>query len=553
MRTTNARGPERRPRRRPLAMSTASILAVALLAGCGSAGAGTGGPEEGDGTLPNYVPLTFAEPDVPGINGAPDGYTQLPEEFERQFPEAPGAGGTYTAMTPLWGAVPKTDGNQYLESVNEAMGTTIDFQITDGTTYGDKLAAVLADQSNIPDWVSIPTWNFPPRFGQAVGTLFEDLTPFLAGDAVEAYPNLANIPTDAWRSCSWNGKVYGIPFPAAAGQRNAAFYRSDLLPDAELPTTAEEMLEFVEENHADGHWGSNDLWIFATAMFGVPSKWTVVDGELVHRVETQEYRDALQWMADLYATGAVHPDAVADNAADGKQRFESGEVVITADGVGAWHEALSKMRPADPEWDMAALPYFAAEGGDPVLYKSDAASMCSYLKATDDDAQIEELLDAANFLAAPFGTEENMLITNGVEGVHYELDQNNAPVKTDLGRTEVQPTFMFLVAPPEIVADPEKPDYVEARVKWQNETTLHEVEEPFYGMRVTEPNQFASLDQPFADLEKDIARGRKDMEDLDSAIETWRTSGGEELRNLYQEILDGEAAEIADESAEVDE
>ena len=29
---------------------------------------------------------------------------------------------------------------------------------------------------------------------------FEDLTPFLAGDKVKAYPNLANIPSGAWKS-----------------------------------------------------------------------------------------------------------------------------------------------------------------------------------------------------------------------------------------------------------------------------------------------------------------------------------------------------------------
>ncbi|WP_156762189.1 extracellular solute-binding protein [Microbacterium karelineae] len=522
-------------RRRALAAAAAAAAASVALSACG---AGAGGViEEGDGTLPNHVPLTYVEPDVPGAGGAPDGYTSLPDSFTTIFDEPPGSGGSYTAMTPLWGPVPDTD-NAYFRAVNEAMGTDIEFQISDGVTYGDKLATVLADEKNLPDWVSIPTWNFPPRFGQAVGSLFEDLTPFLAGDSVEKYSNLANIPTDSWRSCSWNGKIYGIPFPSGAGQRNAAFYRADLIPDATMPTNADEMLDFVTENHRDGHWGTNDLWVFATQMFGVAPEWVVGDdGQLVHRVETPEYRAALEWMTELYASGAVHPDAVADNQAEGKQRFESGSVVITADGDGAWGEQVAKMATVDPDFEMAAIPVFAADGGDPVLYKSDAAAMCSYLKASDD-AQIEELLAAADFLASPFGTSEYMLVNNGVEGVHYELDEDNAPTKTDAGQAEVQPSYLFLVAPPETIANPQFPDYVEARVEWKNETTEYEVEDPFYGIRVTEPNRFASLKLPFEDLEKDIARGRASLDDLDTAIETWRTSGGDELREIYQDILD---------------
>jgi len=33
-------------------------------------------------------------------------------------------------------------------------------------------------------------------------------------------------------------------------------------------------------------------------------------------------------------------------------------------------------------------------------------------------------------------------------------------------------------------------------------------------------------------------RGRKKLTDLDPAVETWKASGGEELRAFYQEILD---------------
>jgi putative aldouronate transport system substrate-binding protein len=57
-------------------------------------------------------------------------------------------------------------------------------------------------------------------------------------------------------------------------------------------------------------------------------------------------------------------------------------------------------------------------------------------------------------------------------------------------------------------------------------------------MQISVPSKFGSFDQPFIDLEKDISRGRKTFKDLDDAIATWKSSGGEELRKFYQGILD---------------
>ena len=42
------------------------------------------------------------------------------------------------------------------------------------------------------------------------------------------------------------------------------------MPDAELPTNADEMVDFVVEQTEGGHWGTNDLWVLATQMFAVP-------------------------------------------------------------------------------------------------------------------------------------------------------------------------------------------------------------------------------------------------------------------------------------------
>lgn len=536
-------------RRTFLTILGAGVIGSTALAGCRTEGGGTAAESTTpagavqDAVLPTYTALDYVQPDFPSVNGSTAGFSSIPSELAQAFDAPPGSGSTFTAMTPLWGAIPPTEGNKYYEAVNSAIGSTIDFQISDGNTYGDKLAAVLASADDVPDWVCIPTWNIPPRFDQAVESLFEDLTPFLAGDAVNDYPHLANISTDVWKFCVFNGKLKALPFPGEI-ITDAIFYRDDIFEQegiTELPTDAQELLELCDQLTNGERWAANDLWNSSVLIHGVVPKWRIEDdGSLTHRIETEEYRAALEWNAKLFAQGSVHPDAVADNSGDAKQRFESGQVLISNDGVGGWHEALGRQLASNPSYSQRPFAPFAADGGTPVLWKGNPANILSFIKANDDKEKIAEMLAVANFLASPFGTKEYALINYGVEGVHYDNDDNGLPVPTELAATELQPTYIFLVDPPVVNAKVQYPGFVEAFCTWMADAAQYVQDPAFFGMQITEPNQFGSLNQPIEDLEKDISRGRKSIDDLDAAIETWRSSGGDELRQFYADILDAQ-------------
>ncbi|UZN04467.1 extracellular solute-binding protein [Cellulomonas sp. S1-8] len=529
-----------------VAAGAAVVGVPSLLTACGSGdappAAAPGAPPSGD-VLPTYVPIDYVEPDFPSVNGSTPGYATLPSELVQSVPGAPGSGSTFTAMTPLWGTIPPSDGNQYYAAVNDMLGSTVEFQITDGNTYGDKLATVLASAKDVPDWVCVPTWNVPSRFGsEIVPNVFQDLSDHLGGDKVKDYPNLANIPTDAWRFCVFNGRLYGLPFPGEI-ITDATFYRKDVLdglgitPDVR---TGQDLLDLAQELTGGGRWGTEDLWNTAAMIHSVPPKWRLDGDRLVHRVETEEYRAALAWNAELFASGAVHPDAVADQSGEAKTRFQSGASLIMNDGIGAWHEALRDNLASNPAYWQQPFDPFEASGGTPVLFKGNPANIFSFLKKTDDEARIRELLQLANVLAAPFGTTEFDLVQNGVEGVHFTRGDDGLPVPTELAATELQPTYIFLVDGPIANTRVQYPGFVEASSVWQQNAAEHITDPLFYAQQIVEPTQFASIAQPFVDLEKDISRGRKSLDDLDGAVETWRSSGGEELRVFYQEILDAQ-------------
>ncbi|GAA4627837.1 MULTISPECIES: extracellular solute-binding protein [Cellulomonas] len=537
-------------RRRSFLGMVAAGAAVAgvpsLLTACGTGEAvsvSTPGATIGAGILPSYIPVDYVEPDFPSVNGSTPGFETIPAELVQSVPEPPGSGTEFTAMTPLWGTIPPTDGNQYYEAVNGLLGSTITFQITDGNVYGDKLATVLASARDVPDWVSVPSWNIPPRFGsEIVPNIFQDLTDHLGGDKIAAYPNLANIPTDAWKFCVFGGRLYGLPFPGEV-ITDAIFYRKDVLDELGITPdvrSAQDLLDLAVELTGGNRWGAEDLWNTSAIIHGVPPKWLLDGDRLVHRVETEQYRAALAWNAELFASGAVHPDAVADQSGEAKTRFQSGASLIMNDGLGAWHEALRDNLASNPDYWQQPFEPFAADGGTPVLWKGNPANIFSFLKKTDDEARITELLAIANVLAAPFGTTEFDVINNGVEGVHFTRDDDGLPVPTELAATELQPTYIFLVDPPIANTRVQYPGFVRASSEWQT-TAAEYLQEPlFYAQQIVEPAQFASIGQPFVDLEKDISRGRKSLDDLDAAVETWRSSGGEELRTFYQEILDAQ-------------
>jgi len=187
------------------------------------------------------------------------------------------------------------------------------------------------------------------------------------------------------------------------------------------------------------------------------------------------------------------------------------------------------------------LPFlpFAADGGKPVLFKPNPANIFSFLKKNDDKAKITEMLKLANLMAAPFGTTEYNTIQNGVEGVHYTRDATTgAPIPTPLAAKELQTSYIFLVRGPIGETNVRFPEYVKAECAWQVACSEFVTDPLFFGQQISEPSHFGSLAEPFVDLEKDIARGRKTLKDLDEAIATWKSSGGDDLRKFYQDILD---------------
>ncbi|MFE5755002.1 extracellular solute-binding protein [Streptomyces massasporeus] len=543
-------GPSRRSFLASTAVATAAVAGgMPLLTACGGSegGArdGTTSGKNADKLLPAFVASAVVKPDLPSKNGSAAGFTGKVDiaGLATSVPDKLGTGAPFKIMSPFWGSPPKA-GCAYYKALDAAAGTKVTWQNQDGNTYGQKLGAVLAS-SSIPDMVVVPGWELVGKIANAVTAKFMDLGPYLAGDKVKKYPNLAAIPSDAWRMGIFGGALRGIPMPSASANWIAPLYRKDLFDKKgySVPKSPDEFLSWAKEATSSKAktWACGDMTWSAWNIFGVRGSGTIgwdigSDGKLTYRIEQPEYLEALEWVRKLFDAGVVHPDDKA-RSGDAGQRFTAGQILVWNTNIADWYGKTAEQAQSHPDLKIEVMDIFGADGGDPQLYASQPATIWSLIRKGASKETVQNALAAADFAAAPYGTKERMLVDYGVEGTHYTV-KDGVPVKNDLGNSEVLNAWVMLAAPAAYFAHPDFPDVARKQVEWQQRMGAFMKKTSTYGMNIVEPSRWANLASQFEQLEIDYVRGNKKLSDVQQAISTWKSSGGDKLRDWYKELID---------------
>jgi putative aldouronate transport system substrate-binding protein len=393
--------------------------------------------------------------------------------------------------------------------------------------------------------VVVPGWELVGKIANAVTAKFMDLSPYIAGDKVKKYPNLAAIPSDAWRMGIFGGALRGIPMPAATANWITPFYRKDIFDKKgySVPKSTDEFLSWAKEATSAKAkvWACGDMTWSAWSMFGVrPSGtlgWNIGDdGKLTYRHEVPEYLEALEWVRKLFDAGVVHPDDKA-RSGDAGQRFTAGQILVYNDNISSWYGKTSEQAASNPDFVIEGMDIFGADGGDPKLWAGQPATIWSMIRKGASKETVENALAAADFAAAPYGTKERMLVDYGVEGTHYTV-KNGVPVKNDLGNSEVLNAWVMLAAPAAYYAHPDFPEIARKQVEWQQRMGAFMKKTSTFGMNIVEPTRWANLGSQFEQLELDYVRGNRKLSDVQAAISTWKSSGGDKLRDWYKQLLE---------------
>jgi len=144
-----------------------------------------------------------------------------------------------------------------------------------------------------------------------------------------------------------------------------------------------------------------------------------------------------------------------------------------------------------------------------------------------------------NWLAAPFGSQEDQLLTFGLKGADYTIDDKGNPTLTPQGNMDANYVpWKYVVGHPFVFFSPDLPNY--AKVMYDSEHMLmpSAVSDPTFGqVSATNFSKGFTLTQAMNDGIVDLVVGRRPFSDYDQIVKDWQANGGDQIRSEYQESI----------------
>lgn len=530
-------------------------VAAATLAGCGSTTANGAASANSTSVLPNYTAFTGATPDIAATStGVPAVFYSYPANPVSTYSTPPLSGESISVITNIFNSVPPAVGsNTAWQAVQKALGATVDFTMVGSDDYSTKLNTTIAS-GNLPDVMlytgyANPTQAAPTDVATFLASECADLTPYLAGDKVKAYPNLAAIPAIAWEQCVFAGKLYMVPIPRNV-TTGSGMYRKDLfaqvgIKDLSEIGSADDFMSLCKQltNPAKNQYALTAYtgYPYASGIiqqsFGVPNEWRYEGGTLTSMYETDEYAASVEFLVKLYAAGVYVPGSEGFTKNQMVDSFESGKAAYCPDSVPSFQKYWPAMAAINPKWSIdLAAPFTASAQYKPNAWQDNVLFASSMLKK-GSQSRIETVLKFADFLASPFGTKEYLLLNYGVEGTDYTMEKGS-PILTDTGSNETQVPWKYTVAPQQAIFIPGYNDCATAQHTAMAKLIPMAVGNPCSNLNSPEFNEKASeLQTQFLATVSEIISGKQSVSALAGAVKTWRSGGGDTIRSQFEQAL----------------
>lgn len=547
-----------KPTRRTTLGLGAAAIALTGLAACGGSGksGGSGGFKEQELKLPTYIEPKLPEGGITSdVEGMPTIFTTPIKEYFTSVDKTPGSGGEVTTFQVLWAAPPRPrEKNDYWKSLEERLNVKFTPTLVASDGYNDKLSTTVAS-GKIPDLTFVQDTDAIGQRALEDGA-FADLSEVLAGDNIKKWPNLANVATNAWKVSSKNGHIYGVPNENPY-LTNFPIIRKDLLKLAghdSMGSNTDEWLQVMtdiaklKEAHGKQIWGMAGIDGKAQAMFEwmfrAGTTWQLDDsGKITNVLMTDAFEQVMEYENKLWKAGVIHPDGIGGNLPD---LFTPGQIALSIDSFSGFfgNPIIGQVMDAT---EGAELEFFvppAFDGGDLVIQRDDGywGIVAISSEAAKDEKRLEELLGIINYWRAPYGSEENLFITTGNEGVNFEFGPNHEIVplnneQADSDRLALQwlgafasPTFQI----------PERLVFLADNFKSSLEQLIKfTVPNPVAGtLAPSAATLNAKLDSLNTDYRNGFITGRKPLSDMKAYRDAWLKAGGQKLCDEYTEAYE---------------
>jgi putative aldouronate transport system substrate-binding protein len=551
--------------RRAFLGGIAGAAGLGLLSACGGAGTATKIASTCADKL-SFDVVTPAHRPAQVLSSTPNtpvAWTRYPEPYVSWKGGPPGEGGTVTTFQILYGAPPPPlSQNPWWKEYNRRLGVTWQPTLVAQPDYALKLDT-LSSGGSFPDLTYV---NFTQSsnagatqsssFQKIVSEgAFNDLTEYLSGSGLKRFQNLSEFPEITWRGCSFDGRIFGVPYPIAPVNGSIGLYRKDWAEKlgVDNPKNASEVLKMFAafaKGHPEGPgtrtWGLSasfsDLW---NSMFRVPNNWRLnKDGSLTKDLETEEFRAAIDFSHQMWKAGAIYPDALSLSYTQGENLWLSGIVGFFA---GGYQPLIGEMTAGPPPNLIDNIPHAKPyplippghDGGQPAIPSNAANFGFTGIPSTiKDEKRIVELIRIMDYIAAPFGSEEFNFIQYGIEGTMYNMTKG-VPISVSNGNETWKDGLNYLNSPAELnyfyPLDSKLGPFaqeVQARIIQKS------IADPTLGLySPTWVSQNGTLTELVLDATNAIMVGRQPLSSLDSLISNWKQQGGDRSRREFEQAL----------------
>lgn len=441
--------------------------------------------------------------------------------------------------------IPSKD-NLVIQELNKLANADIQIEWTPMVSYNDKFS-VLMSSNNLPDVLLVPDVKNTTFIDGANAGMFWELSGYL-----QEYPELAQINPILLTNASVEGKLYILPRERAL-KRKMVVYRSDWAKTAGLsaPDTPDGIYQMAKA-FAEGDYDNNgekDTIGFAlgtvnseidciealVVAFGGFNRWGLQDGRVIPSFMTDEYLNTLKWLRKMYEEKLISPDFAITKTT------QVVPDIVDAEKTGLWlsyklpglsDPVLTAKQKDNPDISRADVFEFTflkgPDGKEKIAAETGIAGGFAFAKrSVRDESRLRDLLGVFNVIQSQQG---QVLINNGVPGIHFELVQNRYAKTLDpaVFNREVSPIGQLGTSGSKsyIIADDDITIRLDtARNTYQNSSMISDITAPLASASFSS-NQ-TTLTRIISEAQFGYIMGELDDPGWYQAIENWKAAGGE--------------------------
>ena len=491
-----------------------------------------------------------------------DGFDNYPANPFKANQNAPGSGSTINVLIAAYFPVPTPyEQNPTWQAVNKQLNADVRMNIIPTADYRTKFATTISSE-DLPDIMHVFFgYTLAPNLPQFFKSKCADLTPYLAGDAAKEYPFLAAIPTAAWKNSASaiDGQLFLVPihrplysvserYPYGGNVfKNVDMYDTEIganyVPKdaADFKRVLQTLNRPQENRWAIGKAGTAGsvfgLGTFAE-MFGAPNQWKFENGKLIRDRETEEYKAAVAYLRDVMVSGLFPPDAATTT--NSRADFVAKKFALSIESQGnSWVDFWQRGLQQNPPTRFDIVPLFSAGAGQkPIYYLSPGFNSMNVLRKAPPE-RVKEILRVMNWLASPFGSQEDLLLTYGVEGQDFKKDEKGNPVPSvdGISRAGYVP-WRYITQHPWVYYQADLPGFAKASFEAEHATLPLGIDDPtngYYSPTFFGKGQVA--EQAFYDGVREIVLGRSQMSDYDGLVRQWNSAAGEQVKQEFLQAM----------------